>query len=114
MWNLKKKCIQDYDRVIEENAQYIIDIDTVSLIDDVYINQELQQVYNNEPLKQIDEQTVAIKVNALHEFKAINVINELSSKVQLRINFFIKNVGKTSMVKIITKDPIIKKTREDK
>lgn len=100
-----------YDRLIEEKAQYIIDIDTVSLIDDVYINQELIMAYDNdEPLKQIDEQTVAMSVNALHEVKAINVVNDLSSKVQLQIKFIIKNIGETLMVKTITKDPIIRKT----
>lgn len=100
-----------YDRLIEEKAQYIIDIDTVSLIDDVYINQELIMAYDNdESLKQIDEQTVAMSVNALHEVKAINVVNDLSSKVQLQIKFIIKNVGETIMVKTITKYPIIRKT----
>ena len=100
-----------YDRLIEEKAQYIIDIDTVSLIDDVYINQELIRAYDNdEPLKQIDEQTVAMSINALNEVKAINVVNDLSSKVQLQINFVIKNIGETLMVKTITKYPIIRKT----
>lgn len=103
-----------YDRLIEEKAQYIIDIDTVSLIDDVYINQELIRAYDNdEPLKQIDEQvdeqTVAMSINALNEVKAINVVNDLSSKVQLQINFVIKNIGETTMVKCITKYPIMKK-----
>lgn len=103
-----------YDRLIEENAQYIIDIDTVSLIDDVYINQELQMIYNNDvPTEQIDEQTIALKLNDLHEVKSINVINDLSSKVQLKINFVIKNVGETSMVKIISKDPIMKKAETE-
>lgn len=99
-----------YDRLIEEKAQYIIDIDTVSLIDDVYINQEMQMAYgNDEPLKQPDEHTVAISLNALHDVKTINVINDLSSKVQLQINFVIKNIGETTMVKCITKYPIVKK-----
>lgn len=102
-----------YDRLIEEKAQYIIDIDTVSLIDDVYINQELQMVYTNDvPTEQIDDQTIAIKLNDLHEVKSINAINDLSSKVQLKINFVIKNIGETSMVKIISKDPISKKPLE--
>ena len=102
-----------YDRLIEENAQYIIDIDTVSLIDDVYINQELQMVYTDDvPTEQIDEQTIAIKLNDLHEVKSINVINDLSSKVQLKINFVIKNIGETSMVKIISNDAISKKPLE--
>lgn len=100
-----------YDRLIEEKAQYVIDIDTVSLIDDVYTNQEMQMAYgNDEPLKQPDEHTVAVSLNALQEVKTINVINDLSSKVQLQINFVVKNIGKTTMVKFITKDPIVKKT----
>lgn len=102
-----------YDRLIEENAQYIIDIDTVSLIDDVYINQELQMVYTDDvPTEQIDEQTIAIKLNDLREVKSINAINDLTSKVQLKINFVIKNIGETSMVKIISNDPISKKPLE--
>ena len=102
-----------YDRLIKENAQYIIDIDTVSLIDDVYINQEFQMVYTDDvPTEQIDEQTIAIKLNDLHEVKSINVINDLSSKVQLKINFVIKNIGETSMVKIISNDAISKKPLE--